>query len=65
MSSPELSGGDVVEGTGGDQLVDGPGAGLHRAVLSSARWMAMPTSPISSPMPETASPMRVWASAAV
>ena len=35
------------------------------AVLSSARWMARPTSPISSPMPDIASPMRVWASAAV
>src|SRR6266536_1138373 len=35
------------------------------ATLSSARCMAMPTSPISSPMPETASLMRVCASAAV
>src|SRR5918993_4354515 len=35
------------------------------AVLSSARWMARPTSPISSPMPDIASPMRVCASAAV
>ena len=35
------------------------------AVLSSARWMAMPTSPISSPIPDMASLMRVWASAAV
>jgi hypothetical protein len=35
------------------------------AVLSSARWMAMPTSPISSEMPENASLMRVCASAAV
>ena len=33
MSSPELVGGDVVEGAGGDQLVDGPGAGLHRGGL--------------------------------
>src|SRR6478609_542325 len=35
------------------------------AVLSSARWIARPTSPISSPMPDIASPMRVCASAAV
>ena len=35
------------------------------AVLSSARWMAIPTSPISSEMPEKASLIRVWASAAV
>ena len=35
------------------------------AVLSWARWTAMPTSPISSEMPETASPIRVCASAAV
>ena len=35
------------------------------AVLSSARWMAMPTSPISSPMPDIASLIRVCASAAV
>jgi len=35
------------------------------AVLSSARWIAMPTSPISSEMPEKASLIRVWASAAV
>src|SRR6266508_2929428 len=35
------------------------------ATLSSARCMARPTSPISSPMPETASLMRVFASAAV
>ena len=34
-------------------------------VLSSARCTASPTSPISSEMPENASPMRVWASAAV
>ena len=35
------------------------------AVLSSARWMASPTSPISSPMPDIASLIRVCASAAV
>ena len=35
------------------------------AVLSSARWIARPTSPISSPMPDIASLMRVCASAAV
>ena len=35
------------------------------AVLSSARWIAIPTSPISSPMPDIASLMRVCASAAV
>ena len=35
------------------------------AVLSSARWMARPTSPISSEMPETASPILAVASAAV
>src|SRR3984885_1424504 len=35
------------------------------AVLSSARWIAMPTSPISSEMPENASLIRVCASAAV
>src|SRR6266566_4673873 len=35
------------------------------AVLSSARWIAMPTSPISSEMPENASLILVWASAAV
>ena len=34
-------------------------------VLSSARWTARPTSPISSEMPENASLIRVWASAAV
>src|SRR5581483_7060625 len=35
------------------------------AVLSSARWTAMPTSPISSEMPANASLILVWASAAV
>ena len=35
------------------------------AVLSSARWIARPTSPISSEMPENASPILVCASAAV
>src|ERR1700683_1347077 len=35
------------------------------AVLSSARWIAMPTSPISSEMPENASFILVCASAAV
>ncbi len=35
------------------------------AVLSSARWIAMPMSPISSEMPENASLIRVCASAAV
>ncbi len=35
------------------------------AVLSSARWIAMPTSPISSEMPEKASPILVCAWAAV
>src|SRR5581483_2379209 len=35
------------------------------AVLSSARWMARPTSPISSEMPDTASPILAVASAAV
>src|SRR6201996_2758288 len=35
------------------------------AVLSSARWMARPTSPISSEIPEKASLIRVCASAAV
>src|SRR5215469_14568569 len=35
------------------------------AVLSSARWIARPMSPISSEMPEKASLMRVCASAAV
>src|SRR5215211_2079677 len=35
------------------------------ATLSSARCMARPTSPISSPIPEMASLTRVWASAAV
>ena len=35
------------------------------AVLSSARWIAMPTSPISSEMPVNASLILVWASAAV
>ena len=34
-------------------------------VLSSARWIASPTSPISSLMPENASPILVCASAAV
>ena len=34
-------------------------------VLSSARWTARPTSPISSEMPENASPILVCASAAV
>ena len=34
-------------------------------VLSSARWIARPTSPISSEMPENASPILVCASAAV
>ena len=34
------------------------------AVLSSARWIARPTSPISSEMPVKASLMRVCASAA-
>jgi heterodisulfide reductase subunit A-like polyferredoxin len=35
------------------------------AVLSSARWTAIPTSPISSEIPENASLIRVCASAAV
>ena len=35
------------------------------AVLSSARWMARPTSPISSPIPDMASLILVCASAAV
>ena len=35
------------------------------SVLSSARWIAMPTSPISSEMPVNASLIRVCASAAV
>ena len=35
------------------------------SVFSSARWIARPTSPISSEMPENASLIRVCASAAV
>src|SRR5690606_135861 len=35
------------------------------SVFSSARWIARPTSPISSEMPENASLLLVWASAAV
>ena len=42
-----------------------PARACSCAVLSSARWMAMPTSPISSEMPEKASPIRVCAWAAV
>ena len=56
----------VVERAAGEQLVDRAGPGLHLpAVLSSARWIAMPTSPISSEMPENASLILVCASAAV
>src|SRR5437879_3030403 len=42
-----------------------PARAWRVAVLSSARWMAMPTSPISSEMPDTASPILAVASAAV
>ncbi len=42
-----------------------PARACMLAVLSSARWIARPTSPISSEMPEKASLMRVCASAAV
>jgi hypothetical protein len=42
-----------------------PARACMLAVLSSARWMARPTSPISSPMPDIASLIRVCASAAV
>src|SRR5438067_6866739 len=42
-----------------------PARACMEVVLSSARWMASPTSPISSEMPDTASPILVWASAAV
>jgi hypothetical protein len=42
-----------------------PARACMASVLSSARWTAMPTSPISSEMPLNASPILVCASAAV
>ena len=57
--------GHVVQRTGGHQLVDAPARACIWAVLSWARCTAMPTSPISSEMPDTASPILVCASAAV
>ena len=57
---------EVGEGARGQQLVDGPGPGLHarRSCPGPAAWW-LPASPIDVEMPETASPTLVWASAAV
>ena len=42
-----------------------PARACIESILSWARWTDMPASPIDSEMPETASPILVWASAAV
>ena len=65
MSSPRLS--ELASSSAPEAISSSmaPARACIWAVLSSARWMAMPTSPISSPMPDIASPILVWASAAV
>ena len=65
MSSPRLS---AVASSRAPEAISSsiaPARACICAVLSSARWIAAPTSPISSPRPETASLIRVCASAAV